>query len=656
MTTKFGCLLLMALSIAVGSPLPAAEVPGWVTSRRDQRFPEKLYLLAVGQASGRRDDQEVARNAEMLASQQIAQQLQLRISSSISILKIEDSAKGAYADQTRQDISATTSLKLSGLRIADRHYDSKNRIHYALALLDKQVATAALRQECASLRNAIQASLQTARRRVEERQPLEAIRLAHQAASARAACAEREALLVVLGDFQSTSTESGGTLMMHDITSLLMEIGAGLRFTPQSEMPIQLRPGERSASLIASAHFHEIPLRNAHYAATPVKGRCHIEFQQTPHDSGDFVIILSQFAAAPHGHFKIEVNLPLAEFALDTLLAESQLWNNTLVSSFQPMVISVEKQDLELDDYCAGAIQDLANKLPERSKLFTLGFGSITFSETGASSAFYAFLMDKLSAAAAEQQKFRPVAAERIEASLRQARLSYKGEKRPDRPEIIAELIEADGLLYGTCWEHEDQLEITLQIAERSTATGIASTTMNLPRRLVPSNLSWLPENYSAFLETQKLGDIKSSRTKLAVDVWAERGSGAVYHEGENITIYARASSDCYLYLIYHDAGGNDILIFPNRKQPNNRILGNIIYQIPDQRDQFKWVVSKPFGSEIIKAVCSDHVLADLPGRELPNGLKVLQGSLDTLIHSLRDGFAITTSYAESSCILTTIE
>lgn len=119
-----------------------------------------------------------------------------------------------------------------------------------------------------------------------------------------------------------------------------------------------------------------------------------------------------------------------------------------------------------------------------------------------------------------------------------------------------------------------------------------------------------------------------------------------------------RATQDCHLYLIYHDASGKDVLIYPNARQANNRILGGVIYQIPDARDSFDFTVQKPFGSELLKAVVSKDVLPELPGRALPNGFKLLVGSYKENLVRLR-GMALQArpqGYTEGSCVVTTAE
>ena len=43
----------------------------------------------------------------------------------------------------------------------------------------------------------------------------------------------------------------------------------------------------------------------------------------------------------------------------------------------------------------------------------------------------------------------------------------------------------------------------------------------------------------------------------LEVDVWVNRGEGAVYHPGDKIKVYFKTSDDCYLVIYGIDTKGN---------------------------------------------------------------------------------------------------
>lgn len=91
----------------------------------------------------------------------------------------------------------------------------------------------------------------------------------------------------------------------------------------------------------------------------------------------------------------------------------------------------------------------------------------------------------------------------------------------------------------------------------------------------------------------------------LNVDVWTDRDDGSSYQEGDNITIYFRASRDCYVTLYDLDTRGNIGLIFPEQPDQNNFVVGDEIYMIPDRSADFEFEVTGPPGTEYVQMVAS---------------------------------------------------
>jgi hypothetical protein len=91
----------------------------------------------------------------------------------------------------------------------------------------------------------------------------------------------------------------------------------------------------------------------------------------------------------------------------------------------------------------------------------------------------------------------------------------------------------------------------------------------------------------------------------LSVDVWTDKDDGTNYYEGDPITIYFRASADCYITVYDLDTRGNINLIFPDDPSGKNYVHGGEIYMIPDKGDDFELTVDGPPGNEHIVAAAS---------------------------------------------------
>jgi len=91
----------------------------------------------------------------------------------------------------------------------------------------------------------------------------------------------------------------------------------------------------------------------------------------------------------------------------------------------------------------------------------------------------------------------------------------------------------------------------------------------------------------------------------LDVDIWTDKDDGSNYYEGDEITIYFRASRDCYVTIYDLDTRGNINLIFPAEPGDNNFIQGDAVYQIPDPWDDYTLTLEGPPGTENIQIVAS---------------------------------------------------
>ncbi|KPJ59256.1 MAG: hypothetical protein AMJ46_11835 [Latescibacteria bacterium DG_63] len=91
----------------------------------------------------------------------------------------------------------------------------------------------------------------------------------------------------------------------------------------------------------------------------------------------------------------------------------------------------------------------------------------------------------------------------------------------------------------------------------------------------------------------------------LVIDVWTDKGEGAVYYPGERIRVYFRASRDCYVTLYNIDTQGYVHLLYPSRPFESHFIMGGVTYRIPSRRDPFDLTVGGLHGVEYVEAVAS---------------------------------------------------
>jgi hypothetical protein len=75
------------------------------------------------------------------------------------------------------------------------------------------------------------------------------------------------------------------------------------------------------------------------------------------------------------------------------------------------------------------------------------------------------------------------------------------------------------------------------------------------------------------------------------------------FREGDALALRVTCEIDAFLYILYQQADGKVYQIFPNTRQPNNRVPAKQTVQVPAKDDLFRWVVGPPFGKEVVKVI-----------------------------------------------------
>jgi hypothetical protein len=91
----------------------------------------------------------------------------------------------------------------------------------------------------------------------------------------------------------------------------------------------------------------------------------------------------------------------------------------------------------------------------------------------------------------------------------------------------------------------------------------------------------------------------------LVIDVWTDRGEGAVFYPGQRIRVYFRASRDCYVTIYNVDTQGYVHLLYPAGSFDEHFIMGGVTYRAPSRRAPYDLVVGGPPGIEYVEAVAS---------------------------------------------------
>jgi hypothetical protein len=93
------------------------------------------------------------------------------------------------------------------------------------------------------------------------------------------------------------------------------------------------------------------------------------------------------------------------------------------------------------------------------------------------------------------------------------------------------------------------------------------------------------------------------------VGVVADR---SLYQEGDKLLVQFMGEREAYLYLIYHQADGKSLLLFPNEARAENRMPAAKPVVIPPAEDPFRFRIRPPFGTEVLQGIASLKPLAEL--------------------------------------------
>jgi|GEM_PF-1984624 len=120
------------------------------------------------------------------------------------------------------------------------------------------------------------------------------------------------------------------------------------------------------------------------------------------------------------------------------------------------------------------------------------------------------------------------------------------------------------------------------------------------------------------------------------------------YREDDTLRATVKTNLDCYIRLIYSDAAGHDIVIFPNYQDRNDKVRADTDYLVPTQ-----FGITPPFGQERLHVFVSTEKFPDVRSSDRGDGLHVLQEPIEDIIKRFRQNGNLG-DYAERSIDIVT--
>ncbi|MBI1313839.1 DUF4384 domain-containing protein [bacterium] len=106
-----------------------------------------------------------------------------------------------------------------------------------------------------------------------------------------------------------------------------------------------------------------------------------------------------------------------------------------------------------------------------------------------------------------------------------------------------------------------------------------------------------------------------NSRPPFLVGVVVNHADGK-YREGETLQISFMAEEKAYLYLLYHQADSQSLLLFPNAAAPDNLVAAGKPVRVPPDglppERQYRFRIQAPFGQEVLQVLAVRQPIAEL--------------------------------------------
>lgn len=84
------------------------------------------------------------------------------------------------------------------------------------------------------------------------------------------------------------------------------------------------------------------------------------------------------------------------------------------------------------------------------------------------------------------------------------------------------------------------------------------------------------------------------------------------YVKDELLQVSISAERDAHLYLLYHQADGHSVLIYPNRARRDSLVRAGTQIHVPGRGERFQFRVQAPFGTERLQVLASQSPVTEL--------------------------------------------
>lgn len=186
----------------------------------------------------------------------------------------------------------------------------------------------------------------------------------------------------------------------------------------------------------------------------------------------------------------------------------------------------------------------------------------------------------------------------------------------PKSNQITSELAKASHaqwLIYGTCWERDNRIELIANLRDVKTGKILAAADVLFDASILePTDLALKPINFQqAMMEQKALSEGEIISNQLQVGVWTNKGNkNLLFTEGETMKVYVRVNRAAHIRLLYTLVSGKRTLLYDDHYISQSR--ANQVVEIPQ-----RFECAPPFGAEFLVVAARTTKFAPLKTVEI---------------------------------------
>ncbi len=647
-------LILFWLLILFSFKTFSGEKPPWITTKKHPRYSERFYIIGVGAAKKTKNKLEDIQKANNEAFADIVKQIRVTIAtrSVVEQMEVITGKKVESVERASAELQVTSEIKIGGLKIVETYFDDKDDIYYSLAVLERETVGKELRDKLNQYYNAYSKNLELANLNIKKGNFYQAI--LNLTESYKNIPSYNELLPLYrfitrpLAELD-TSWSVNEALSTADIKSIFQNLLSKIVIEKVSGEDQEIVYNQVLQPLVFKIYYTDkeqsIPVAGFRFNFSLKNGVGKISETGISDNSGN--VKCQIFELKPYGgnYYVISAKLDLSEFLISTgNYGEYIEWNDLVKRNEKEVIFTLKKTSLTLEDKIRDGVLSLVSKIP--SNLKTISVLRIYYQDK-LPGPMASYLKQKIESAIEQHTEFALISDEQIKmASSKYASVSYSTDEF-GAPESIGKYAGAKIVITGSYWESKDAIDLSLRATDVERKVVLSTASVNIQKSLLP-DIPLVPENYNPKVDDEVIKS-ENKGDDLKVEVWVDRPDG-IYYNGDSIKIFVRANKDCYIQLVYYDAHGNAILVFPHKREWNNKIEGGRVYRVPGD-----FVIQPPFGREILKVFASEKPFPLPKGKE-QYGLILIDNPNIFLSNVRGIGLSSETSYAENSVVITTLK